>query len=82
MLSLIKHAKIILSDSGGLQKEAFWMKIPCIALRDETEWVETVDAGWNVVIGQIGKKSLRQSGLLKRATLSQSSMGLAGLRKG
>jgi len=47
MLKLLKHAKIVLTDSGGLQKDAFWSKTPCITLRDRTEWVETVEMGVN-----------------------------------
>ncbi len=58
-LELQKNAKCIFTDSGGLQKEAFFNKVPCITLRDETEWTETVDLGWNTIVGADTKKILK-----------------------
>jgi UDP-N-acetylglucosamine 2-epimerase len=58
MMVLAENARLVATDSGGVQREAYYLARPCITLRDETEWTETVDAGWNRLVGADKSKIL------------------------
>jgi len=51
MAALTSQSRVLLTDSGGLQKEAYWYGVPCVTVRPSTEWVDTVELGANVLVG-------------------------------
>ena len=61
MLSLIKNSAVVLTDSGGMQKEAFLLHVPCLTLRYSTEWVETVKLGANKLVGAESERILMET---------------------
>jgi UDP-GlcNAc3NAcA epimerase len=61
MVQLEKYAGVIATDSGGVQKEAFFYRVPCITLRDETEWVELVESGWNRLAPPLDSLSVKKA---------------------
>jgi UDP-GlcNAc3NAcA epimerase len=61
MLTLTRSARVIATDSGGLQKEAFFFHVPCVTLRAETEWTELVDAGWNTLCAPGSAKGVAEA---------------------
>lgn len=77
ILALIRAARVVLTDSGGMQKEAYWLGRPCITLREETEWVELVDAGANRLAGT-SRERINASFIWANSWRSKGDPGLYG----
>ena len=75
LLNLAAASQFIITDSGGLQKEAMWLKKHCITIREETEWIETLDNGWNKLTGPSLKKIRDALGDLERPKKQKSFFG-------
>ncbi len=78
MLKLERNASAILTDSGGIQKEAYWFKVPCITFREETEWAETVRSGGNVLVGAETRRIVKAVNSLSRRKPSPTRKGIFG----
>jgi len=77
LLVLQKNARVVLTDSGGIQKEACWFGVPCVTLRDQTEWVETVELGWNQLAGAETHRILEAFGKASRGKAVALETGAA-----
>jgi UDP-GlcNAc3NAcA epimerase len=78
MLVLEKNAALIITDSGGVQKEAYFQRVPCVTLREETEWVELVENGWNALITPTGDLPAKASVILQRRNVPGKDVVLYG----
>lgn len=74
-IALQENARVVITDSGGIQKEAYALGVPCVTLRDETEWIETLECGWNVLVGTDPNRIERAAKRLSPKTLPRRAFG-------
>jgi UDP-N-acetylglucosamine 2-epimerase len=75
MLALERRARAILTDSGGVQREAYFLAVPCVTLRTESEWPETLSGGWNVLVGSDAEQILTAARRTRPATSPEPAFG-------
>lgn len=80
MVFLLQRCSLVMTDSGGLQKEAFFFDKPCVTLRDETEWVELVDSGFNMLVGSNKERIIETVGRMKNVVVTDED-GMYGAGK-
>lgn len=78
MLQLERHAALIVTDSGGVQKEAYFHRVPCVTLRSETEWVELVETGWNLLMQPEGNSIEIAGRIIAQSQTKGSDISLYG----
>ncbi|MCW7755427.1 UDP-N-acetyl glucosamine 2-epimerase, partial [Desulfobotulus sp. H1] len=78
MIWLLQNCTFVMTDSGGLQKEAYFFQKPCVTLRNETEWVELVEAGWNMLAGAEAQQILDAVQSMKNRKIGQGELYGAG----
>ncbi|MCD1294909.1 UDP-N-acetylglucosamine 2-epimerase (non-hydrolyzing) [Methanocella sp. CWC-04] len=81
MLQLMANSDKIITDSGGIQKEAYMLKIPCITIRDKTEWIETLDDNWNILTGSNKNRIIEAIKDIKRPKSNKNIFGDVGVSK-
>jgi UDP-N-acetylglucosamine 2-epimerase len=80
-LKLLNHAKKVITDSGGIQKEAYILKVPCITLMDTTPWMETVNDGWNILAGNDTEKVIELARTFEPNRPNSNLFGLGACEK-
>ena len=78
LVAALQQARVVVTDSGGLQKEAYWLGVPCVTLRDETEWTETVASGWNVLADADADRVVAAVRLARRPDVARDAYGAVG----